>query len=56
MTSMRVRKKRAKRNFLAPFSFLPKAFWLVDYKADLTFSIALVFEPGFLVSFDLGLS
>ncbi len=33
-----------------PVLLLSKSFLVADYKADLTFSIALVFEPGFLVS------
>jgi len=33
-----------------PVLLLAKGFLAADYKPDLTFSIALVFEPGFLVS------
>ena len=33
-----------------PVLLLSKSFLAGDYKADLTFSIVLVFEPGFLVS------
>ena len=33
-----------------PVLLLTKGFLAADYKAELTFSTALVFEPGFLVS------